>query len=109
MKTIEERAREYAPDAFMPDEILPVRKGHLVNLERQGFIDGVKSEHEALTKWNSPECPPDDTREILVKYRTPSGDITYEVGHYVRTKAWYYSSSDYESLPNVIGWREIHE
>lgn len=104
MKTIEERAKK----AW--EEYEYKATGNLYSTcFCDGYEQGAKSEREALTKWNSPECPPDDTREILVKYRTPSGAITFEVGYYVRTKGWYFSSSDYELLPNIIGWREILE
>lgn len=41
MKTIEERAKEYAPDAFDPDYILPVREGHFVKKVRSAYIAGA--------------------------------------------------------------------
>ena len=41
MKTIEERAKEYAPDPWDEDYILPAREGHLVNLQRQAYIAGA--------------------------------------------------------------------
>ena len=41
MITIEERAKEYASDAFDPDYILPARKGYLVNIQRQAYIVGA--------------------------------------------------------------------
>ena len=47
MKTIEERAKEYA------------EKCHCQNTE-WGFIAGAQAEHELLTRWNDPkkELPP---------------------------------------------------
>lgn len=47
MKTIEERAKEYAPDAFDPDYILPAREGHIVNKERSAYIAGA-TEQKAI-------------------------------------------------------------
>ena len=44
METIEERAKEYAPDAFDPDYILPAREGHIVNKERLAYIAGASAE-----------------------------------------------------------------
>ena len=44
MKTIEERAKEYAPDAFDPDYILPAREEYLVNIQRQAYIAGAKDQ-----------------------------------------------------------------
>ena len=44
MKTIEERAKEYAPDAFEPDYILPAREGYIVSLQRRAYIAGAKEQ-----------------------------------------------------------------
>ena len=44
MKTIEERAREYAPDTFDPDQIIPAREGYIVNLQRKAYIAGAKEQ-----------------------------------------------------------------
>ena len=44
MKTIEERAKEYAPDAFDPDYILPAREGYIVSLQRRAYIAGAKEQ-----------------------------------------------------------------
>ena len=41
MKTIRERAKEYAPDPFDPDYILPAREGHIVNQQRIDYIAGA--------------------------------------------------------------------
>ena len=49
MKTIEERAKEYAPDAFDPDYILPAREGYIVNLQRRAYIAGA-AEQKAIDK-----------------------------------------------------------
>ena len=40
-KTIKERAKEYAPDAFDNDYILPAREGYIVNLQRRAYIAGA--------------------------------------------------------------------
>lgn len=44
MKTIEERAKEYAPDAFDPDYILPAREGYIVRKQRNAYIAGAKEQ-----------------------------------------------------------------
>ena len=41
MKTIRERPKEYAPDPFDPDCILPAREGHIVNQQRIAYIAGA--------------------------------------------------------------------
>lgn len=46
MKTIEERAKEYAPDAFDPDYILPAREGYIVSLQRKAYIAGAKEQKQ---------------------------------------------------------------
>ena len=40
-KTIQERAKEYAPDAFDTDYILPAREEYLVNIQRQAYVVGA--------------------------------------------------------------------
>ena len=44
--TIEERAKEYAPDPFDPDYILPAREGHIVNQQRIAYIDGASEQRQ---------------------------------------------------------------
>ena len=44
MKTIVERAKEYAPDAFDPDYILPAREGYIVSLQRRAYIAGAEEQ-----------------------------------------------------------------
>ena len=39
--TIKERAKEYAPDAFNPDYILPAREEYIVNQQRNAYIAGA--------------------------------------------------------------------
>ena len=51
MKTLSEIAIDEIPDAFDPDEIIPARAGHLVNVERRGFIDGANWMRQELLRW----------------------------------------------------------
>ena len=44
MKTIEERAKEYSPDPWDENYILPAREGHIVNRQRQAYIAGAKDQ-----------------------------------------------------------------
>ena len=46
MKSIEERAKEYAPDPFDPDYILPAREGHIVNQQRIAYIAGAREQRK---------------------------------------------------------------
>ena len=44
MKAIEERAKEYAPDPFDDDYIIPAREGHIVNQQRKAYVAGAKDQ-----------------------------------------------------------------
>lgn len=44
MKTIEERAKEYAPGTFKYDDILPIRLTALASLERKAYIVGAQEQ-----------------------------------------------------------------
>ena len=45
--TIEERAKEYAPDPFDPDYILPAREEYIVKKQRYAYIAGA-TEQKAI-------------------------------------------------------------
>lgn len=47
MKTIEKRAKEYAPDPLDPDYILPAREEYIVKQQRQAYIAGA-TEQKAI-------------------------------------------------------------
>ena len=44
MKTIEERAKEYAPDSLGPDYILPAREEYIVKQQQQAYVAGAKDQ-----------------------------------------------------------------
>ena len=44
MKSIEERAKEYAPSPFDPDEIIYTKKGYVVNVIRDAYIVGANTQ-----------------------------------------------------------------
>ena len=44
MRTIAERAKEYAPNAYDPDYILPAREGYIVSLQRRAYIAGAEEQ-----------------------------------------------------------------
>lgn len=77
MKTIEERASEYAPDTFDNDYILPAREGYIVNLQRKAYIEGA-AEQKAIDidracKWLKENIEggvhPQSTYSFLDKFR----------------------------------------
>lgn len=70
----------------------------------EAFMAGAKSEYEELTKWNSPECPPDSTHEVLAKicggyYKVVTFDLDSKMFRVSGTQEWI----------EIFGWREIHE
>lgn len=102
MKTIEERAKEYIKEGGSIG--FPLEDNYFFE---EAFIAGAKSEHEELTRWNNPECPPDSKRPILLKIRIGlSEKIYYRVGHFV--------DGDYTYPGRVLrteylGWKEIYD
>ena len=42
--SIEERAKEYAPDAIDSDYILSAREGFIINQQRNAYIAGAKDQ-----------------------------------------------------------------
>ena len=69
------------------------------------FIRGARSEHEELTCWRDPKCPPAHRKPVLIKGVAPSGRKCLVVG--VFYKSGLQTNTYYKVDP--IGWREIHE
>ena len=53
------------PDSFDPDEILPARAGHLVNLERRGFIAGAQWRINSV--WHDAQEEPCNGKILIVE------------------------------------------
>lgn len=97
MKTIEEKAKEYAA------------KCHCQNTE-WGFIAGAQSEHEELTRWRDPnvELPPNGW-EVLCDIDCCSNNYAV-LRHYDNGWMMYTPGSGWCDCPfKVIGWRGINE
>ena len=97
MKTIEERAKEYA------------EKCYVQNTEWE-FIAGAQAEHELLTRWHDPkEERPKPNHIVLTKwkYKDGSGEII-SVGGF-NGEEWDAHAIINPELFDIIGWREIHE
>lgn len=104
MKSISERALEYTRPLRMCGELS--RADDIFN----GYTVGATEERALLMKWNDPDNPPNKAENILIKYKREKEEDSielYEVGYW-NGKA-YFSTYDYDYLPNIIGWREIHE
>lgn len=101
MKTIDERAREYAKSQGGVGDITdPIYKAYM-----QGCADNFR----ALTEWHDPKEKPQEGAELLLKILMPvdEGDIrTYAVGDYIRNE--FIMPNTYAGA-KVLGWRKIHE
>lgn len=112
MKSLSEIVVEKIPDAFDPDEILPARAQHLVNLERRGFIDGARYMSKELLRWRDPNVElPKDGEEVLAKVEYPF--CMYDVVIY-DSFGWRLNTSAGGGLQNInseliTGWRPIQE
>lgn len=111
MKTLSEIAIDEIPDAFDPDEIIPARAGHLVNVERRGFIDGANWMRKELLRWRDPgEELPDNSSRVIVCAQLPNGAQFITGGWYGREQgeAGWNIDINWNNL-EVIGWRPICE
>lgn len=114
MKTIEERATEYAcDDGVMPDSPECESCFNIYGkCTRDAYIAGAKSERKELTRWHDPEEKlPEDDKDVLCMADRQSN--TYEVMRHDKHGWWVHVP-----IPeggwcacdcNVIRWREIHE
>lgn len=117
MKTIEQRAKEYYKDAQRRDELYNDDGDMYSSVPEMAFIAGAKSEHEELTRWNSPEeCLPAPRVVVLLKLQNPyySNIEKYAIGNRTISNEWVVSDdkidlSLFEGTLKIIGWREIHE
>lgn len=108
MKTIEERAySRYASDECCRDcENCAFRPDCLDVDYVWAFIDGAYSEHEELTRWNSPKNLPKNGQWILIKaVNDNSGNMYYDTSKFYPE---YFNDIE-ESRHTLLGWREIHE
>lgn len=109
MKTIEERADEYARGLCAPDCAL-CNDICIKATSYRPFMDGAQSEHEELTRWHDPkEELPDDDRDVLVKTTMcRKYCIAFYKSRGPRNYRWHENNGSLDD-DMVIGWREIHE
>ena len=103
MKSIEECAYDYYASEQCPRtcENCEWRQDCLDVDDVQNYITGAYHERKRLLKWNSPKCPPENYREILVKVKNG-----YNIASYNPDKGYCIKGGFYTE---IIGWREIHE
>lgn len=122
MKSLSEIVVEKIPDAFDPDEILPARAQHLVNIERRGFIDGARYMSKELLRWRDPEVELPDSSKfdwVLLRVQYADGFIGIpQIGELRDDGLWHSICHDdlrlgesFEEIYGckVIGWRPLEE
>ena len=109
MKTLEERAEEYAKQYCDGDCDL---YGSFCEKSRdkKAFIAGAKSEQNELTRWHDPKVElPETDVEVLVMVHADGH--TYDVMRYDKQGWWQKAPGGGWCAPKYtpIGWRHIHE
>ena len=99
MKTIEERAREYAPDPVDPDCILPAREEYIVNQQRNAYIAGAIDQkviddaeyvNKALMgKGSSINCYKQGFHDAVEMAKTAFGKTCGWLSTYPSCESWY--------------------
>lgn len=103
MKTIEERAINYANKLWNELDDFNEDHGTFENIVTDAYIEGVKAERAELLRWRDPEEElPVNSKMVLVKL---SNDC-YGVAEY-SGRSWCFNGEAPEG--KVIGWRPIGE
>ena len=110
MKTIAERADEYAQKAW--SEIKDFNEDHTTfeNIVASAYDAGAKSEREELLRWHDPkEELPETDIEVLVKIDALRNK--YDIMKHNQHGWWQKAPGGGWCAPNnaPIGWRHIHE
>ena len=78
MKTIEERAKEYAPAPFDPDEIIYTKKRYVVNVIRDAYIVGANAQKAIDEEVRLKKC--DDMTEAKYEREAAFADWYHKNG-----------------------------
>lgn len=105
MKTIEERAIEYAHQYRRDVHDL---KGERADAAFAAYCQGAEDERKELTRWHDPKEPPESGLIVLVRRNTNSL-IPYDLGHVDNDGSWVDSWCGSPIDDKILGWREIHE
>lgn len=104
MKPLLEIAIEKIPDSFDPDEILPARAGHLVNLERRGFIAGAQWRINSV--WHSGNEVPKKHKDLLIELK----NIEFHICQFRDGDSFlgYYDDREFIAF-EIISWAYIED
>lgn len=115
MKTIEERATEYACDeGVMPDSPECESCFNIYGkCTRDAYIAGANAEHKELTRWHNPFLKEMTPNNVIVKYIAVGDPANpyYTIGRREPSEFWDCECELATSAPRfeIVGWREIHE
>lgn len=111
MKTIKEKAKEYAHKYRRDTQDL---SGERADAAYAGFLAGAKSEREELLRWRDPkEELPEEFQTVLVKT-----DVDINIGFYYGHGEFSVGDmgnglvdrkDEYEDSYLILGWRPINE
>lgn len=101
MKTIEERAQEYAHQYRRDAHDL---KGERADAALAAYCQGAEDEHKELTRWHDPNITPDDNKPVII---CTSPGIYYIAAYDKQFNYWFTGNGSFYRH-EIIGWREIH-
>lgn len=101
MKTIEERAQEYAHQYRRDAHDL---KGERADAAFAAYCQGAEDEHKELTRWHDPNITPDDNKPVII---CTSPGIYYIAAYDKQFNYWFTGNGSFYRH-EIIGWREIH-
>jgi hypothetical protein len=102
MKTIEERAQEYAHQYRRDAHDL---KGERADAAFAAYCQGAEDEHKELTRWHDPNITPDDNKPVII---CTSPGIYYIAAYDKQFNYWFTGNGSFYRH-EILGWREIHE
>lgn len=103
MKTIEERAQEYAHQYRRDAHDL---KGERADAAFAAYCQGAEDERKELTRWHGPkEELPSPGQPVII---CTSPKIYFLASYDAEFGNWFTGDSVF-SRCEIIGWREIHE
>lgn len=106
MKTIEEKAREYADKAYPNADSNDYSRTTAEEWDScyDGYIEGYKE----ATRWRDPiNEPPESNVSVFVKYETATGKLKYGVGRYFTLGIGNDWTVEGSTSRKIIGWRPI--
>lgn len=118
LKTIEERAKEYAAKSWSEIPVGDFNEDHVTfeNIVTEAYFAGAQSKHAELTRWHDIQADPkwgfatdyaiDEIFRSLPRLIMDKRDRSIELIDYDNAAEW---RGDLERTPYRYQWRPIHE